>query len=93
MSAAVTGRPVRIAGAGPSGLAAAITLARAGLPVEVHEAKKDVGARFIGDLQVIENNSEAEQVPDLLRRIGIETDFYFRPATWATFHDVRGRRT
>ena len=86
-------RPVRIAGAGPSGLAAAITLARAGRRVEVHEAKKDVGARFIGDLQVIENNSEAEQVPDLLQRIGIEPDFYLRPATWATFYDATDRRT
>ena len=86
-------RPVRIAGAGPSGLAAAIALARAGRPVEVHEAKQDVGARFIGDLQAIENNSVAEPVPDLLRRIGVEPDFYFRPATWAAFHDARGRRT
>lgn len=90
---AITDRPVRIAGAGPSGLAAAIALARAGLTVEVHEARKDVGARFIGDLQVIENHSAAEQVPDLLRRIGIETDFYFRPATSATFYDARGRKT
>jgi flavin-dependent dehydrogenase len=93
MPGASAGRPVRIAGAGPSGLAAAIALARAGLAVEVHEAKEDVGARFIGDLQVIENNSEAEQIPDLLRRVGIETDFYFRPATWAALHDSRGRKT
>src|SRR5690349_3445674 len=41
---------IRIAGAGPSGLAAAIVLARAGRKVEVHEAKRDVGVRFIGDL-------------------------------------------
>jgi len=86
-------RPVRIAGAGPAGLAAAIALARAGLAVEVHEARKDVGARFIGDLQMLESSSEAEPATDLLKRIGIETDFYFRPATWATLHDSRGRRT
>jgi hypothetical protein len=48
-------------------------LACAGLPVEVHEAKEDVGARCTGGLQVIENNSEAERIPDLLWRIGIET--------------------
>jgi flavin-dependent dehydrogenase len=81
--------PIRIAGAGPSGLAAAITLARAGRAVEVHEAKRDVGMRFIGDLQVIEAASEREPVPDFLDRIGIERNFYFRPATWATFYDHR----
>lgn len=84
-------RPVRIAGAGPSGLAAAIALARAGRAVEVHEAKRDVGMRFIGDLQIIESASEREPVPDFLRRIGIEPDFYFRPADWATFYDHRGK--
>src|SRR5690349_18267212 len=40
-------KTIRIAGAGPSGLAAAIALARAGRTVEVHEAKRDVGSRFI----------------------------------------------
>jgi len=83
-------RPIRIAGAGPSGLAAAIVLARGGRAVEVHEAKRDVGTRFIGDLQIIESASEREPVPDFLDRIGIERNFYFRPAEWATFYDHRG---
>src|SRR5436309_8295680 len=82
--------PIRIAGAGPSGLAAAIVLARAGRAVEVHEAKSDVGTRFIGDLQIIEGASEAEPVPRFLDRIGIERNFYFRAADWATFYDHRG---
>ncbi|HEX7706745.1 MAG TPA: NAD(P)/FAD-dependent oxidoreductase [Thermoanaerobaculia bacterium] len=84
-------QPILIAGAGPSGLAAAITLARAGRRAVVHEAKPEVGSRFIGDLQVIEGASERETVPDFLSRIGIETNFYFRPATAATFYDHRGR--
>src|SRR6478672_508518 len=83
--------PIRIAGAGPSGLAGAIALARAGRDVEVHEAKADVGKRFIGDLQIIEGASERESVPDLLARIGIERNFYFRPADWATFFNHRGK--
>ena len=81
--------PIRIAGAGPSGLAAAIVLARAGRSVEVHEAKRDVGMRFSGDLQVIEGASETEPVPAFLDRIGIERNFYFRAADWATFYDHR----
>src|SRR6266849_1158434 len=83
--------PIRIAGAGPSGLAAAIALARGGRAVEVHEAKRDVGLRFIGDLQIIEGSSEAEPVPAFLERIGIARNFYFRPADWATFYDARNR--
>lgn len=83
-------RPVLVAGAGPSGLAAAIVLARAGRAVEVHEARADVGTRFIGDLQILEASSEKEPVPDFLDRIGIERNFYFRPVTSATFYDHKG---
>ncbi len=82
-------QPIRIAGAGPSGLAAAIALARAGRAVEVHEAKGDVGTRFIGDLQIIEGSSEREPVPAFLDRIGIDRNFWFRPALSATFYDHR----
>src|SRR5713226_2919156 len=82
---------IRIAGAGPSGLAAAITLARGGRAVEVHEAKSDVGTRFIGDLQIIESASEREPVPNFLDGIGIAPNFYFRPADWATFYDHTSR--
>jgi flavin-dependent dehydrogenase len=84
-------QPIRIAGAGPSGLAAAIALAEGGRAVEVHEAKSDVGTRFVGDLQIIEASSEREPVPDFLDRIGIERNFYFRPVDWATFYDHRSR--
>ncbi|HEX3067788.1 MAG TPA: NAD(P)-binding protein [Thermoanaerobaculia bacterium] len=84
-------RLIRIAGAGPSGLAAAIALARAGREVEVHEAKRDVGTRFIGDVQIIEGASESEPVPDFLDRLGIQRNFYFRAANWATFYDHRNK--
>src|SRR5438105_15251611 len=85
--------PIRIAGAGPSGLAAAIVLAKAGREVEVHEAKRDVGTRFIGDLQIIEAASESESIPAFLDRVGIERNFYFRGVDWATFYDhhAKGR--
>ncbi|MEA2329723.1 MAG: hypothetical protein QOE68_4682 [Thermoanaerobaculia bacterium] len=70
-------------------MAAAINLARAGREVEIHEAKGDVGTRFIGDLQIIEGASEAEPVPAFLDRLGIERNFYFRAADWATFYDYK----
>ena len=82
---------MRIAGAGPSGLSCAITLARAGRSVEIFESKAAVGARFIGDLQIIENYSDKETVPDLLARIGIEPSFYFRPIDYSTFYDHKGK--
>lgn len=56
----------------------------------MHEAKRDVGVRFIGDLQILEGSSEKEPVPDFLDRIGIERNFYFRPIDYATFYDYRG---
>lgn len=83
---------IRIAGAGPSGLSAAIALARAGRNVEVHEAKSDVGTRFIGDLQIIDDSADLETVPDFLDRLGIARNFYFRPAISATFFDHRRKR-
>ena len=55
----------------------------------MHEAKRDVGSRFIGDIQIIEGSSEREPVPEFLDRLGIERNFYFREATWATFYDHR----
>lgn len=88
----MTDEPIKIAGAGPSGLAAAITLARGGRKVEVHEAKDDVGKRFIGDLQILENFSERDTAVDLLDRIGIEQNFYFRGVDWSTFFDHKGKK-
>lgn len=70
--------PIRILGAGPSGLAAAITLARAGRPVEVFERRDDCGSRFGGDLQGLESFSEGVDVLEELRAAGIATDFTHR---------------
>ncbi|MBI2959234.1 MAG: NAD(P)-binding protein, partial [Betaproteobacteria bacterium] len=58
---------LQVVGAGPAGLAAAITLARAGCRVIVHEAQREVGYRFGGDLQGLENWSTKGDVLDALR--------------------------
>jgi len=66
---------LQVVGAGPAGLAAAITLAQAGRQVVVHEAQRQVGHRFGGDLQGLENWSAKGDVLDALREAGITTAF------------------
>lgn len=82
-------KSIKIAGAGPSGLTAAITLAKAGCDVEIFEARPTVGARFIGDFQVIENMSRAEDAAETLKRFGLGTNFFFQPVSSALFFDYR----
>jgi flavin-dependent dehydrogenase len=83
-------KTIVIAGAGPSGLAAAIHLRRAGFPVEVCERRNDVGARFIGEYQILENYSRRQDILDDLEEMGIALNFELLPATWATLHNDRG---
>jgi len=90
---------VQIAGAGPAGLVAAITLARAGRRVIVHEAQREVGYRFQGDLQGLENWSSGEDVLEMLRGLGINTDFDALPCdrgwgfdAWDKRYDMIGKK-
>lgn len=82
---------VEIAGAGPAGLAAAITLARAGRPVIVHEAQAEVGYRFKRDLQGLENWTTRQDALDILRELGITTDFKRLPCRQGTAFDAWGK--
>lgn len=91
---------VQIAGAGPAGLVAAITLAQAGRRVIVHEAQREVGYRFQGDLQGLENWSSDQDVLDMLRGLGISTSFDALPCdhgqgfdAWDNRYDMIGRKT
>lgn len=83
--------PVRILGAGPAGLAAAINLARAGFPVEVFEKRHDCGARFHGDLQGLENWSRPTDALDDLRRFNVQPSFEHHP--FSTITQSNGRKT
>ncbi len=80
---------VKIAGAGPSGLIAAILLAKAGYDVTIHEARAVVGARFIGDFQVLENSSGHPDFLEWLQKIGIAINFFTQPVRQATLFDYR----
>lgn len=85
-------RIVEIAGAGPAGLAAAITLARAGRRVVVHEMHNEVGHRFGGDFQGLENWSSETDVLAVLREQGLATDFTALPCHEGTAFDCTGKR-
>lgn len=82
---------IEIAGAGPAGLAAAITLARAGRRVKVYEAHDEVGHRFQGDFQGLENWSSAADVLEVMRSHGLSTDFRHQPMAVGTAYDAWGR--
>ena len=71
--------PIHISGAGPAGLTAAITVARLGRRVVVHERQAAVGARFHGDYQGIENWTHDRDVLEEMEGIGIEPTFDAAP--------------
>lgn len=82
--------PVTIVGAGPAGLVCAIALARSGWHVVLREWHHDVGARFHGDFQGLENWSSEQAVRDELATAGIGATFEHHAVSRATVYDARG---
>lgn len=81
--------PIRILGAGPAGLSAAIVLARGGREVHLFERYDTVGKRFQGDLQGLENWSMKQDVLDQIKSFGIAVNFEATPFHEVTFTDGR----
>jgi flavin-dependent dehydrogenase len=84
-------RGIEILGAGPAGLSAAVTLARAGRAVTLYERQSDVGRRFHGDLQGLENWTTPGDVLEELAGMGIEPTFDFTAIREGVFFDSDGR--
>ncbi|MFP5406449.1 MAG: NAD(P)/FAD-dependent oxidoreductase, partial [Gammaproteobacteria bacterium] len=83
---------IEVVGAGPAGLAAAITLARAGRRVRIHEARRAVGGRFGADLQGLENWTGSGDVLDDFRAAGLTTAFENLPCPQGVAIDAWDRR-
>jgi len=70
---------LRIVGAGPAGLTAAIVAAKAGRRVVVSERSSRVAHRFHGDYQGLENWTASEDVLEEIAALGIEPSFDIAP--------------
>jgi flavin-dependent dehydrogenase len=70
---------LQIVGAGPAGLSAALAARALGAEVVVYEKRHDVGARFHGDFQGLENWSQGRDVLAELEQHGIGADFVHTP--------------
>src|SRR5215208_1397647 len=66
---------IKIAGAGPAGLTAAVVLAQAGRRVVVYERAEDVGSRHAGDLEALENWTTPVDLHNELAEWGLATNF------------------
>lgn len=84
--------PVTVVGAGPSGLASAIVLARAGRRVIVRERRRTVGARFYGDFQGLENWSADRDVLDEFSDLGVSLAAPLHPVYRGEAYDAASRR-
>jgi flavin-dependent dehydrogenase len=85
------GRTYIVAGAGPAGLAAAITLARAGVDVEVRERSVSAGARYDGNLQMLTNYPDSRDARDEFDELAPEASVRMWPQTSATLHGPSGK--
>ncbi len=82
---------IEIVGAGPAGLAAALTTTRRGGRAIVSERATEVGYRFHGDFQGIENWTTEGDVLEELASWGISPTFEHTPFRECVFYDPQGR--
>lgn len=83
-------RHLEIVGAGPAGLAAALTARAAGASVTVYEKHLRAGARFHGDFQGLENWTTKEDALAEFERLGIPLAFAPTPVREIVCFDSQG---
>lgn len=83
--------PVVVVGAGPAGLSAGLAARSGGSEVTVFEKRADVGARFHGDFQGLENWTSDTDILAELEGIGIRTTFAHTPVYEIVCFDPDGR--
>lgn len=66
---------IEISGAGPAGLAAAITISKLGHKARIYERRADVGFRFHGDFQGLENWTAEVDVLEEIAALRVEPEF------------------
>ncbi len=72
-------KEVTIVGAGPAGLTASIVLRKFGYSVNLYEQNNNVGQRFNGDFQGLENWSDEEDTLEIFSNLGININFLCHP--------------
>lgn len=82
-------KEIKIMGAGPAGLTAAINLAKNGYKVKVYEKNKDCGMRFRGDFQGFENWSSHVDILEEIQLKNVNLGFWYKPIFQAEFYDYK----
>ncbi len=80
---------IKILGSGPSGVAAAINLAREGIDVIVYEKNDEPCARFNNGWQILENYSSRIDALEEMIQMNIGTNFFHRGYKKIDFYDHR----
>ncbi len=84
---------ITVVGAGPSGLTASLVLAKNGYTVDVYERHADVGHRFHGDFQGLENWTTKADILDILQNMGININFQAHPFSTFDVYDAKLHKT
>ncbi len=72
-------KEIKIAGAGISGLTAAILLAKNGYKVTIYEVANHAGGRFKGDWQNLANWTKNIDILEYLKKLGFKINFFTKP--------------